>query len=458
MPSAAEIYATIRPPAQQDGPLDQYGKMVSLKSMIGNEQLNEMQRTKLARDMQEEESFRNLFAGATPEQMSAPDFLQKAMAASPARGISLQKSQLDQQKTQAELFKTKLETGAKALELHRDQLANVNDPQAAAAWVKAAYADPTLAPIAAHGGSVEQALSRIPTDPAAFADWKEKNSAGAAKLLELSQQKRTQAETARHNQATEGQSGATLAETKRHHGVTEQLISAPDMTDPEVQKRVNFWADVVRKGGTLPPGLARSGSGFVKAVTERAAQGDVTPEEMMSNQAQFTGEKAGQRTLGSRTANIEMAANEAASLADLAKQASGKVDRTQFKSLNDVIQAGQRATSSPELRAFTASNTSLINAYARAINPQGVGTVADKEHARDMLSTGFSKGDYQAAVDQLLLEIDAARRSPGQVKKSMREQFTGKEGSGAGASGASQETRSNAPGKPSGGIKFLGWE
>jgi hypothetical protein len=122
-----------------------------------------------------------------------------------------------------------------------------------------------------------------------------------------------------------------------------------------------------------------------------------------------------------------MAATEAASLADLAKQASGKVDRTQFKVFNDIMQAGQKATASPELRAFTASNTSLINAYARAINPQGVGTVADKEHARDMLSTGFSKGDYNAAIDQLMQEIAAARRSPGTVKQEMRDRFTGKE-------------------------------
>jgi hypothetical protein len=137
----------------------------------------------------------------------------------------------------------------------------------------------------------------------------------------------------------------------------------------------------------------------VREVTKRAATGDVSPEDMMANQARFGGEKAGQRTLGTRTANIEMAATEAASLADLAKQASAKVDRTHYKAFNDVMQAGQRATSSPELRAFTASNTSLINAYARAINPQGVGTVADKEHAREMLSTAFSKGDYEAAVE-----------------------------------------------------------
>jgi hypothetical protein len=112
------------------------------------------------------------------------------------------------------------------------------------------------------------------------------------------------------------------------------------------------------------------------------------------------------------------------------------------------MQAGQRAGSSPELRAFTASNTSLINAYARAINPQGVGTVADKEHAREMLSTAFSKGDYEAAIDQLMLEIDAARKSPGTVQKEMRDRFTGK--------ASPERAPARTPG--TGGIKFLGFE
>lgn len=151
-----------------------------------------------------------------------------------------------------------------------------------------------------------------------------------------------------------------------------------------------------------------------------------SPRDLATALAEFQGLSAGERTLGTRTANIEMAATEAGSLAKLALDASEKLPRTGLKSLNDVLQAGQKATASPELRAFVAANTSLINAYARAINPQGVGTVADKEHAREMMDTAFSKGDYSAGVNQLLKEIDAARKSPGQVKSSMREGFTGK--------------------------------
>ena len=179
-------------------------------------------------------------------------------------------------------------------------------------------------------------------------------------------------------------------------------------------------------------GLARNGPAMAAMRTEivkQAREMGMKPADVSAKIAEFTGMVAGERTLGTRTANIEMAGTEAAKLADLALEASKKVDRTNVKSLNTALQAVQKGTASPDLRAFVASNTSLINAYARAINPQGVGTVADKEHAREMLDTAFSKGDYEATVKQLLKEIDAARQSPGSVKGEMRNQFTGSGGS-----------------------------
>lgn len=456
MPSAADIYAMIKPAQALADPLEQYGRMISIKSLMGNEALNELQRTKLTRDMQEEENFRNLFAGATPESMSAPDFLQRAMAASPTRGITLQKSLLDQEKTRADLAKTKIETHGAQVKQLRDQLAAVNDDAALTALREQA--------MKLYGPDVVAKMPATVSDPN-FAEWRRGQLMTADKLVEQVNKDRdftaSQArdkETARHHGATERQASATLTETKKYH---DAMIGTPvDPSDPNFNQQIDYWATVVKNGGALPPGLARGpgGGAFVREVTKRAAMGNVSPEDMMANQARFTGEKAGQRTLGTRTANIEMAATEAASLAQLAKEASGKVDRTQYKAFNQVMQAGQAATASPELRAFTASNTSLINAYARAINPQGVGTVADKEHAREMLSTAFSKGDYEAAVNQLLLEIDAARKSPGTVQKEMRDRFTGKTAQEASPAGTSQETRSSAPGKPSGGIKFLGWE
>lgn len=159
------------------------------------------------------------------------------------------------------------------------------------------------------------------------------------------------------------------------------------------------------------------------------AQGG-TPKDVAAAIGEFEGFKSGQRALGTRQAQIEMAANVTKQFAPLALEASNKFDRTDYKSLNDIEKAALERTSSPELRRFNFANTSLINAYARAVNPSGVATVSDKDHARAILDTGFSKGDYAAAVDQLLKEIDAELKAPGAVKGGMREFITANAGGG----------------------------
>lgn len=173
-------------------------------------------------------------------------------------------------------------------------------------------------------------------------------------------------------------------------------------------------------------GYARSApmkAALQNALAKEAADQGIDGKALAGIMAEYEGQKSGQRALGTRQAQIEMAANVTSQFAPLAVAASEGFDRTPFKSLNDVEKAVLSRTASPELRKFSVANTSLINAYARAVNPTGVGTVSDKEHAREMLDTGFAKGDYKAAVDQLMVEINAELKAPGAVKKDMRKLF-----------------------------------
>jgi hypothetical protein len=88
------------------------------------------------------------------------------------QGVELQGKLLTQQKTRADLEKTQMELTARRPNSTAKASAGVDSPQAAAQWVQAGYADPRLAPILSRGGTVEQALARIPTDPAQFQEWK----------------------------------------------------------------------------------------------------------------------------------------------------------------------------------------------------------------------------------------------------------------------------------------------
>ncbi len=170
-----------------------------------------------------------------------------------------------------------------------------------------------------------------------------------------------------------------------------------------------------------------------------AAEMNLSPTDVARQQAEFQGFTQGQRTLGQRQANIELAANVLKQFVPIAVAASDAYTRSGIKSLNDLQNAAASRTASPELRRLNASVNAVVNAYGRAVNPSGVSSDADKQHAREILDAGFSKGDFKAAADQLLVEINAELKAPGEVKAGMKSYF----GGGKGAPTAAKPTVSN---------------
>ncbi len=167
---------------------------------------------------------------------------------------------------------------------------------------------------------------------------------------------------------------------------------------------------------------------FLNRLAERAKQLGMSGSDIATKMAEFQGTKAGERTLGTRTAQVEMAVTEAQNLMPLALAASNAVNRTNYPTLNKILLAGESGSGDENAVRLGIATNSLINVYARAVSPSGAPTVSDKDHARELLSSAWSKGQYAAGVDQLNKEMQAARRSPGQVKEEMR-------GGGGGTSG-----------------------
>lgn len=162
------------------------------------------------------------------------------------------------------------------------------------------------------------------------------------------------------------------------------------------------------------------------AIRAEATARGMSPQDVATALAEFGGLQAGERKLGERSANIGMAVTAASKFADLALEASDKVPRTDVIPFNKILLAGEKATGSPEVVKFGAANNSFINAYARAVSPTGTPTVSDKDHARDILETGYSQGQYKAAIEQLQKEMKAEQASPAAVKKELRDLASGK--------------------------------
>lgn len=152
-----------------------------------------------------------------------------------------------------------------------------------------------------------------------------------------------------------------------------------------------------------------------------------TPEQLAAKNAEFFGTKAGERTIGTRTANIEMAVAEAQNVMPIALAASEAVDRTKYPNLNSVLLAVQKGQGDENVVKLGTAVNALINIYSRAIAPSGVPTVSDKDHARDIIAAAYSKGQFKAVTDIMNQEMEAAKKSPGQVRDAMRRTITGEE-------------------------------
>lgn len=162
-----------------------------------------------------------------------------------------------------------------------------------------------------------------------------------------------------------------------------------------------------------------------KAITDEATTQGMTGPQIAAKMAEFAGTMAGQRTAGTRIANIEMASNEAESLIPLARDASSAVARSGLLPFGKAQIMFNEQTNNPAMRKFAAANNALVNVYSRAISPSGVPTVSDKEHARHLLSTAMDQQSYLAVLDQMERELSAARHAPQAVRSAFSANVTG---------------------------------
>lgn len=204
-------------------------------------------------------------------------------------------------------------------------------------------------------------------------------------------------------------------------------LSQDYQTKPEYKKQVDYWADLLSKGGSLPTRFAQSGAGkkmygdIISIVPERSAGAS----ELLANQVGLGGDKAAARAVGTRSAAIELAANEARQMAPLVLETSAKFSRTNFPKINEAIAAYEKGTGDVAVVQFGAAINSFINAYARAINPGGVATVSDKEHAREILSRADSPEQVKGILELLNKEMSAAQAAPREIRQQQRQAIIG---------------------------------
>ena len=188
---------------------------------------------------------------------------------------------------------------------------------------------------------------------------------------------------------------------------------------------IELFADRLLKGEQPSKVLANLGRGAqgaadIRAVQNRLAEkakaAGVDATKILQNTQNVTAENRTFLELGAREGKIATAVQEAQNFAKVALDASAKVPRDSFVPWNKLKNYTESQLSDPNLAAFKAANTSLINAYARAVGGGSV-TVHGQEEGERMLSTATSPESYEAVVNQILTETQAALDSPKQVRE-----------------------------------------
>lgn len=131
---------------------------------------------------------------------------------------------------------------------------------------------------------------------------------------------------------------------------------------------------------------------------------------------------AASKALATQSAKILTAVNEAKSMIAIVKNVSGKIDRTKYPTINAIQNAVDKGTGGEEIVQLNAAINALVNAYARAINPTGVSTVSDKNHAREVINSNYGKGQLDAILDIMNQEMALAQKSPGEASRQLKEQ------------------------------------
>ena len=220
-----------------------------------------------------------------------------------------------------------------------------------------------------------------------------------------------------------------LGVSQGQFALAQQRLNAEMATGNFTPATIDFMAETYRQTGTLPPlGMGSKAAAARAQILTRAGElamggGRTAAEgasEVKGNKAENVGLTAGQRTVGTQIANVQVAANETNKMIGVAKPYVEKVNPTDYPAVNAVGNYVAKNTGDPNIVGLATSLNAIVNTYARAINPKGVATISDKNHARDILNIAMAKGQLNEAFSVMQQEMNAALASGPEVRAAMR--------------------------------------
>lgn len=454
MPIDPRIAMGFQPTTQLESPLNRLAKFQQIESGQRANELANMQMQEYQRGLKEQEGLRNYLAGVA--DINAPGVDIGALRHGEA-GAKFAKQLTERAQTQANLLKTQAET--KAAQFKHQQERYAHGIQSLGAAKSGADVIASLDEGVQRGYfSQEQAdaqkaeVAAMQTMPE-FQKWQQsklQKLVSAEKQLEISSPKPQQVTLAdgtvkmvdvNPNSPTYKQAVQTF-ETGIRPGMERQLQLSQAQLDFQKKK----FSETQQRLGSATKGLTEEEQ---TAINIGVQEGRVDPGKINGRNAKIiagmlisnpeinllelgvsaAGATAAERSLATQTAKMSTAANEAGKMVDVVRNLSDKVSRTEYPTINSIVNAVDKGTGGKEIVQLNTSINALVNSYARAISPTGQPTVSDKNHAREIINSAYSKGQIGAILDVMQQEMDIARHAAGTASselKSMRETQRGR--------------------------------
>jgi len=392
---------------------------------------------------------------ATPEGFAAADALSKSL-------IEQRKGTAAAAKDEAETAKTNLARDAALHDFHAQKLATVQSPEDALAWAQEGQALGLFKQPGQYERGVA-AIQQAAQDPQTFAKWKVAAMQGGQSVTEqLKQQLEAakQAEQVRQfgvtDQRIKSEGDANRAnQIKVQQMITDRAESddGSGLSDATKKRIAVQFVDAGDTSGMKNVGRGSQGAkdlrGIQNAITDYASSKGMSPTEISAKIADFEGLKNGLRTSANISARVENAISEAKELAPLAIAAGREVSRSGVLPFGKLGVMFNTQTNDPALKKFATANNGLVTAYAGAMARGQKPTQASFDHAQHLLSEAQDQASYEAAVNQLYAEMDAASRAPQNVRAHLRDQISGNGTHGSAPAGSSSTPPKLGDAKPS---------
>lgn len=415
------IYSNIQQPTS---PLDRFSKLQQLKSLMGQQKLQDLQTQQAQSSVDEETAVKNVFKNA-PQGSNLETLIPDLMKASPKQGLAYQKSAFDNRKSKVELQE-------KLIPHLAGSIATVlKDPSDES--IKTAGEAYTQATGEPHDEVTNHLLSLPPEQRKQFIlSLANADPHGQAALKLLFPEIKT-------TSVTPDMTGST---TSTHYqglsnppNVSKATVSSGPLditkeSPADVQAGWRYLQD-----GTLPPNMGRGIQGTAQATKIRniaaqlAQQEGIAPEDMRTGQYAFKGSGTALSNIQKREAMIGTNEKNFNYNADQVLKLSSKVDRTGVPVINGWLNAGRRSVAgNPELSAFDTAVKTTVNEFAQIVSgtTSGASTEGEKAKAEALLNAQQTPEQILSVINQMRTETQNRMKSFKVQKKELRTDMGGK--------------------------------